>query len=407
MMIHKSRRKKLLNQIEDNGLIILSTNPENIRNGDVLYPFRPDSDFWYLTGFKEPECIAVISKDNYSIFLRERDPEREIWDGERLGVSRANEALMSDNAFPISELNQKLPQLISKSEHIYFDIDNTYRGSEILEMIPKSKLKSIKHLINEMRLHKDEHEISLMRHAASISVKAHEFAMQKVRSGMFEYEITSLFDQTFRANNAEHAYPPIVAGGKNSCVLHYINNDQELNENDLLLIDAGCEYEGYASDITRTFPVSGKFSNAQKEIYSIVLEAQKVAINEMYFGNNIRAPHFEASRVIKEGLISIGLMKPNDDIRKFYMHGTGHWLGMDVHDVGTYTIDDSPRRFEVGMVMTVEPGIYIRGDAKIDTKFHNIGIRIEDDVLITKNGPEVLTGSLVKEIDDIESIMTK
>jgi len=407
MMIHKSRRKKLLNQIEDNGLIILSTNPENIRNGDVLYPFRPDSDFWYLTGFKEPECIAVVSKDNYSIFLRERDTEREIWDGERLGVSRANETLMSDNAFPISELNQKLPQLISKSEHIYFDLDNNYRGSEILEMIPKSNLKSIKHLINEMRLHKDEHEISLMRHAASISVKAHELAMRKVRPGMFEYEITSLFDQTFRANNAEHAYPPIVAGGKNSCILHYINNDQELHENDLLLIDSGCEYEGYASDITRTFPVSGKFSNAQKEIYSIVLDAQKVAIDEMYVGNNIRAPHFEASRVIKEGLVSIGLMKPNDDIRKFYMHGTGHWLGMDVHDVGNYNIEDSPRRFEEGMVMTVEPGIYIRGDAKIDMKFHNIGIRIEDDVLITKNGPEVLTGSLVKEIDDIESIMTK
>jgi len=407
MMIHKSRRKKLLNQIEDNGLIILSTNPENIRNGDVLYPFRPDSDFWYLTGFKEPECIAVISKDNYSIFLRERDPEREIWDGERLGVSRANETLMSDNAFPISEFKQKLPQLISKSEHIYFDLDNNYRGSEILEMIPKSNLKSIKHLINEMRLHKDEHEISLMRHAASISVKAHELAMRKVRPGMFEYEITSLFDQTFRANNAEHAYPPIVAGGKNSCILHYINNDQELHENDLLLIDSGCEYEGYASDITRTFPVSGKFSNAQKEIYSIVLDAQKVAIDEMYVGNNIRAPHFEASRVIKEGLVSIGLMKPNDDIRKFYMHGTGHWLGMDVHDVGNYNIEDSPRRFEEGMVMTVEPGIYIRGDAKIDMKFHNIGIRIEDDVLITKNGPEVLTGSLVKEIDDIESIMTK
>jgi Xaa-Pro aminopeptidase len=407
MMIHKSRRQKLLNQIEDNGLIILSTNPENIRNGDVLYPFLPDSNFWYLTGFKEPECIAVISKDNYSIFLRERDPEREIWDGERLGLSRANEALMSDNAYPISELNQKLPQLISKSEHIYFDIDNTYRGSEIIEMIPKSKLNSIKNLINEMRLHKDELEISLMRHAASISVKAHELAMQKVRSGMFEYEITSLFDQIFRANNAEHAYPPIVAGGKNSCILHYINNDQELHENDLLLIDSGCEYEGYASDITRTFPVSGKFSNAQKEIYSIVLDAQKVAIDEMYVGNNIRAPHFEASRVIKEGLISIGLMKPNDDIRKFYMHGTGHWLGMDVHDVGDYNIEDSPRRFEEGMVMTVEPGIYIRGDAKIDTKFHNIGIRIEDDVLITKNGPEVLTGSLVKEIDDIESIMTK
>jgi len=407
MMIHKSRRKKLLNQIEDNGLIILSTNPENIRNGDVLYPFRPDSDFWYLTGFKEPECIAVVSKDNYSIFLRERDTEREIWDGERLGVSRANETLMSDNAFPISELNQKLPQLISKSEHIYFDLDNNYRGSEILEMIPKSNLKSIKHLINEMRLHKDEHEISLMRHAASISVKAHELAMRKVRPGMFEYEITSLFDQTFRANNAEHAYPPIVAGGKNSCILHYINNDQELHENDLLLIDSGCEYEGYASDITRTFPVSGKFSNVQKEIYSIVLDAQKVAIDEMYVGNNIRAPHFEASRVIKEGLVSIGLMKPNDDIRKFYMHGTGHWLGMDVHDVGNYNIEDSPRRFEEGMVMTVEPGIYIRGDAKIDMKFHNIGIRIEDDVLITKNGPEVLTGSLVKEIDDIESIMTK
>jgi len=407
MMIHKSRRKKLLNQIEDNGLIILSTNPENIRNGDVLYPFRPDSDFWYLTGFKEPECIAVVSKDNYSIFLRERDTEREIWDGERLGVSRANETLMSDNAFPISELNQKLPQLISKSEHIYFDLDNNYRGSEILEMIPKSNLKSIKHLINEMRLHKDEHEISLMRHAASISVKAHELAMRKVRPGMFEYEITSLFDQTFRANNAEHAYPPIVAGGKNSCILHYINNDQELHENDLLLIDSGCEYEGYASDITRTFPVSGKFSNAQKEIYSIVLDAQKVAIDEMYVGNNIRAPHFEASRVIKEGLVSIGLMRPNDDIRKFYMHGTGHWLGMDVHDVGNYNIEDSPRRFEEGMVMTVEPGIYIRGDAKIDMKFHNIGIRIEDDVLITKNGPEVLTGSLVKEIDDIESIMTK
>jgi len=407
MMIHKSRRQKLLNQIEDDGLVILSTNPENIRNGDVLYPFRPDSDFWYLTGFKEPECIAVISKNNYSIFLRERDPEREIWDGERLGVSRANESLMSDNAYPISELNEKLPRLISKSEHIYFDIDNTYRGSEILEMIPKSKLKSIKHLFNEMRLHKDEHEISLMRHAASISIKAHELAMRNVQSGMFEYEITSLFDQTFRSNNAEHAYPPIVAGGKNSCILHYVNNDQELHKNDLLLIDAGCEYQGYASDITRTFPVSGKFSTAQKEIYSIVLEAQKEAIDEMYVGNNIRAPHFEASRVIKEGLVSIGLMKPNDDIRKFYMHGTGHWLGMDVHDVGTYNIGDAPRRFEEGMVMTVEPGIYIRGDAKIDTKYHNIGIRIEDDVLITKNGPEVLTGSLVKEIDDIESIMTK
>ena len=405
-MIHQIRQKKLLSQLAKNALVIVSTNPEQYRNGDVHYPFRPHSDFWYLTGFTEPEAIAVFSKESYTIFLRDQDPRREIWDGERLGVANAPQALNADYAYPISELKTQLPQLIANAT-LYYDFKPCALDDDIMTCLTTTKTQSLNEYLHEMRLIKDTNEIALMQKAADISTQAHQLAMQQSKAGAFEYEIASIFDANFRKHNAEHAYTPIVAGGKNACILHYIKNDQVLNEGDLLLIDAGCEVAGYAADITRTFPVNGTFSQAQRQIYQIVLDAQLAAIECIKPGETVTKPHQITTKIIRQGLIALGILQTDGDLAQFYMHGTGHWLGLDVHDVGRYKQGEQHRQYQAGMVTTVEPGIYIRKDDKINPIYWNIGVRIEDDILVTENGNRVLTKNLAKTIDEIELLMRK
>ncbi len=404
-MIHKKRRETLLNQLPDGAMVIISTNPEQLRSGDVHYPYRAQSDFWYLTGFTEPEAVAVFSKNNDTIFLREKDPARAIWDGERLGVKAAVQTLKTDNAQPIEQLKTLLPKLIANAEQVYYDFKPCVLDNEIITLLKTSQPQSLLPYLHEMRLIKDAEEIKLMQQAADISVVAHTLAMQQTQAGLFEYEVASVFDAHFRKHNAEHAYTPIVAGGENACVLHYIKNNQPLNDGNLLLIDAGCEVQGYASDITRTFPINGKFSPVQAQIYQIVLDAQYAAIAVIRPGELVTKPNQIATNIIRQGLIELGILQNNGDLSEFYMHGTGHWLGLDVHDVGSYQQNDKPRQFEAGMVSTVEPGIYIRKDDKINPIYWNIGIRIEDDVLVTTTGNRVLTSVLVKEINDIEALM--
>ncbi|CAC9483950.1 Xaa-Pro aminopeptidase (EC 3.4.11.9) [uncultured Gammaproteobacteria bacterium] len=404
-MIPKNRQEKLLSQFDEGALVIISTNPEQYRNGDVHFPFRPHSDFWYLTGFKEPEAVAVFSKDYYTIFLQEKNLEREIWDGERLGVAKAAQTLNANQAYPTNKLKVQLPQLIKEATTLYYDFKPCALDDEIIQCLDGVKTQSLGEHLHEMRLIKDDSEIALMQKAADISVHAHQLAMQQVKADLFEYEIASIFDAEFRKNNTEHAYTPIVAGGGNGCILHYIKNDQVLNNGDLLLIDAGCEVGGYASDITRTFPVNGKFSKAQRQIYQIVLDAQLAAIACIKPGEIVTKAHQVASQIIQQGLIDLGILQTDGDLSQFYMHGTGHWLGLDVHDVGSYRQGKQHRQYEIGMVTTVEPGIYIRKSDKINPVYWDIGIRIEDDVLITDNGNSVLTKALVKEINDIENLM--
>ncbi|MBT3195754.1 MAG: M24 family metallopeptidase [Candidatus Ruthia sp.] len=404
-MIHQKRRTALLEQLDDGAVVIVSTNPEQLRNGDVHYPFRPHSDFWYLTGFTEPQAIAVFSKDTYTIFLRDKDPAREIWDGKRLGISGAPQALKADEAYAIDDIKHKLPLLIADATTLYYDFKPCALDDEIIEILAKTNYQSLATYAHEMRLIKDKSEVKLMQKAADISVAAHQLAMQKTQADLFEFEVASIFDAEFRKNNTEHAYTPIVAGGENACVLHYIENNKVLNDGDLLLIDAGCEVQGYASDITRTFPVNGVFSKAQRQVYQIVLDAQLAAIESIKPSVMVVKPHQIATQVIQQGLIDLGILQADGDLSQFYMHGTGHYLGLDVHDVGAYQKNKQHRQYEAGMVTTVEPGIYIRKDDKINPIYWGIGIRIEDDVLITDNGNKVLTEALVKEIDDIESLM--
>jgi Xaa-Pro aminopeptidase len=406
-MIHQNRRKELLSQIDDNAVVVISTNPEQFRNGDVTFPFRPHSDFFYLTGFQEPQAVAVISRNTYTMFLRDKDPDREIWDGERLGLKDAPEILKLEKALNINLLEDHLAKLITPENVVYFDEKPCDFDRMLSNLLSSYTIKSLQGTLHEMRLIKDEFEMSTMQKAANISMVAHVLAMKYVFPNMFEYELQSVFDAHFVKNNAVHAYTPIVAGGKNACVLHYIENNQPLKSGDLVLIDAGCELDYYASDITRTFPVNGQFSEPQKQIYQIVLDAQLAAINSIRPGADVHMPHKIACDIIQQGLENLGLLAPGESLSKFYMHGTGHWLGMDVHDVGIYQVNKQHRVFEKGMVITVEPGIYIRKDDKINPIYHDIGIRIEDDVLVTNTGNTVLTEQLAKTIDEIETLMSE
>ena len=414
-MIHKKRREELLSILGDDAVIIVSTNSEQKRNSDVNYPFRPDSSFWYLTGFIEPDAIAVFSKNNYSIFLRPKDQTKEIWNGLRLGIDLAPETLLVDQAYDIDSFFDESSSQINESSSVYFDAptdggwkDNssTNKLNPAITALLGEKLKPLNPYISEMRLIKDTSEIKNMQVAADLASKAHIQAMVKTHPGLYEYNIAAEFDSVFRNENSQHSYPPIVAGGENACILHYTENNKLLNDGDLLLIDAGCEILGYASDITRTFPVNGRFSPPQKEIYEIVLDAQKQAIASIMPGEYVNKPHEIVCEIITRGLMKLGIMEDVSNLREFYMHGTGHWLGLDVHDVGTKESGNLFREFQVGMVTTVEPGIYIRKDDKIDPKYWNIGIRIEDDVLVTIDGNHVLSAAAIKNIDDIELLMS-
>lgn len=426
----KRRRNQLMKMIGKGNIAIVSSSSQQVRNRDVEYPFRQDSDFLYLTGFNEPDAVLVLvpgrPHGEYILFCREKDPEQETWHGRRVGQQGAIDDYVADDSFPIDDIDDIVPGLLEGREKVfhimgrYPDFDTRLMGW-VNQIKAQSRsgvhvpyeFVSLDHLLHDMRLYKSRAEIGCMKKAAKISVAAHKRAMESCRPGLHEFSIEAEYTHEFRKNNADHAYPPIVGGGENGCILHYTENSEPLKDGDLLLIDAGCEVEGYASDITRTFPVNGRFSAAQKELYNVVLAAQKAAIAKVKPGNHWNDPHHAAVRTITKGLIELKLLKgglakliKEEAYRKFYMHRTGHWLGLDVHDVGDYKVGEQWRLLEPGMVLTVEPGIYIAPGTKgAHRKWWGIGIRIEDDVLVTRDGHQVLTDGLAKSVDEIEQLM--
>ncbi|MDP1596963.1 MAG: Xaa-Pro aminopeptidase [Methylotenera sp.] len=425
----KGRRQQLI-QAMGNGIAIITTAPEVVRNRDSHYPYRFDSYFYYLTGFKEPEAVLVLiaGKAPKSIlFCRDKDVEREIWDGFRYGADAAKTLFSFDEAYSFKQLDEMMPNLLSNQEKLFFslgaDVSWDVRVTDWLNQV-KAQARSgvsapdyivdVRKFMDEMRLYKSPDEIDLMRRSADIAAAAHNRAMQKVRAGKMEYEIEAEFLHEFYRKGAQSpAYTSIVAGGANACTLHYNANNCELKDGDLLLIDAGCELDGYASDITRTFPVSGKFSAAQKDVYELVLAAQAAAIAQVNPSNHWNAPHDAALDVLAQGFIDLKLCQGSKEAvlesgayRQFYMHRTGHWLGLDVHDAGEYKDKHGDwRMLQAGMTLTVEPGCYIRPADNVPQHLWNIGIRIEDDVLVTQHGCEVLTASAVKAVADIENLM--
>jgi Xaa-Pro aminopeptidase len=423
------RRKQLMRMVGAGGIAILPAAPVRKRSRDVEYRFRQDSDFYYLTGFREPDAVAVLvpgrKQGEFLLFCRERDPDRELWDGSRAGQDGAIENYGADDAFPVDDIDDIIPGLIEGCSRVYYtmgmysDFDshvadwvNSLRSKLSRGVHTPQEFVALDHLLHDMRLYKSRAEISALRRSAKVAVAAHRRAMQIARPGMFEYEVEAEFRHEFRRNGAWASYNPIVGGGANACTLHYVDNSDVLEDGDLLLIDAGCELDYYASDITRTFPVNGRFSPEQRAVYEVVLEAQAAAIDKTVIGNHWNDPHDAAVRVITKGLRKLGLLDgtvprliKDGAYRQFYMHRTGHWLGMDVHDVGDYKVGDEWRVLEPGMVMTVEPGIYIPNKRNVPKAFRNIGIRIEDDVAVTNKGPDVLSKGLAKDPDDIEALM--
>jgi Xaa-Pro aminopeptidase len=424
------RRRQLLRIMGRDCIAIVPAAPVRHRNNDVEYPYRQDSDFFYLTGFGEPESVAVLipgrEHGEYILFVRDRDPLRETWDGRRAGPGGAVEQYGADDAFPISDIDEILPGLMENREKIYYAMGthpefdqrvvgwvNGLRTQARNGRHPPLEMVALDHTLHDMRLYKSRAELTMMRIAGRIAADAHVRAMRHTRPGGTEYGIVAELTHEFRRHNADTAYQPIVGGGANSCILHYRENDQPLVDGDLLLVDAGCEYAYYASDITRTWPVNGRYSPAQREIYDIVLEAQQAAIAEVRPGNHWNAPHDAAVTAITRGLLRVGLLKgklsaliKDGACRPFFMHRTGHWLGMDVHDVGDYKVGDEWRVLEPGMVMTIEPGIYIPAGMKgVPKRYANIGIRIEDDVAVTRDGYEVLTAGVPTDPDQIEALM--
>ncbi len=426
----RRRRTALMRMMGGGSIVIVPSASEKIRNRDVTYPFRQDSDFLYLTGFDEPDAVAVLipgrPAGDYILFCRERDPEREIWNGYRAGPEGAVRDYGAADAFPIGDLDEILPGLIEPCDSVYYTMGvspefdrrmaewiNRLRANGRAGARTPEEFVSLEHLLHDLRLYKSRAEIAAMKQAARISVEAHRRARRRAAPGVFEYEVEAELLGHFRAHGNREAYGSIVGSGANSCVLHYIQNDRRMEDGDLLLIDAACEHECYAADITRTFPVNGKFTPEQRAIYDLVLAAQQAAIAKCRPGHRFNEPHEETVRVITRGLVKLGLLKgtpakliKEEAYRKFYMHRAGHWLGLDVHDVGDYKIGGEWRELEPGMVLTVEPGIYIAPGTKgVAKKWWSIGVRIEDDVLVTRGEPEVLTGGLIKEAEAIEAWM--
>jgi Xaa-Pro aminopeptidase len=430
---YRQRREQLMAKI-GNGTGIFRSAPMAVMHNDVEYVYRQDSDFFYLTGFNEPEAVAVLaphhSEHRFILFVQPKDLEKEVWTGYRCGVEAAKEIYGADAAYPIHELDEKLPQYLEKADRIYYHLgrDRSFNETilthyqKLLRTYPKRGTGPIGiedpgPILHSMRLIKSEGELALMRKAADIATEAHNHALQITAPGRYEYEIQAEMEHIFRLRGAMGpAYPSIVASGANACVLHYIENNRQMQANDLLLIDAGCAYEYYNSDITRTFPVGGKFTPEQKALYEIVLEAQKQAIAQVKPGNSFHAPHEQAVRVLTTGLVELGLLKGDIDTliteekyKPFYMHRTSHWLGLDVHDAGAYQHGEHPQTLQPGQVLTIEPGIYIVPASKppedqpeIDPRWLGIGIRIEDDVLVTPEGHEVLTAGVPKEVKEVE-----
>ncbi len=424
------RRAQLMRRTGEGAIIIVRAAPERIRNNDVHYPYRQDSDFLYLTGFREADATLVLipggKPGRALLFCRERDPQREMWDGAMAGTAGALSEYGMDEAYDVGELATRLPKLLEDRERIYFDLGrdhdfdqqligwlNAFRGKPRRKFHAPDEIIALDHLLHDMRLYKSRGELAAMRRSARVAAEAHQRAMQVCRPGMSEAEIHAELLYTFTRRGCEPSYIPIVGGGANACVLHYIANNDPLNDGDLLLIDAGAEYDGYASDITRTFPVNGRFTGPQKALYEVVLAAQGEAIERVREGNQWDDVHQAAVRVVATGMLELGILKGSldevleeEEYKQFYVHNTGHWLGLDVHDVGEYQIDGHSRELEPGMVLTIEPGVYIRPDAAdVDARWRGMGIRIEDNVVVTREAPEVLSSGVPKQISELEDLM--
>ena len=428
----RSQLAEFMRRMQPNSVAIIPAAREATRSNDTHYRFRQYSDFFYLTGFEEPEAIAVIKPGEtheYVLFVRPRDPEREIWDGRRAGVEGAKSEFGAQEAFPVTEFDAKLPEILNDAETLYYrlgvhhDLDDKIireiarmRGLNRKPIHPPTTIVDPATIVHELRVIKSPDELELMQKAADIAAEAHVEAMKAARPGMHEYELEALIEQVFRRHGAAGpAYTSIVGAGSNATVLHYINNDGELRDGELLLIDAGAEYKGYASDITRTFPINGRYSPAQREIYELVLKAQMACVEMVRPGVTHDQLKEHSIEVLTEGMVELGLLQgePEQLIKdkkyeKFYMHGLGHMLGIDVHDVGAYYHGKESRALEPGVVMTVEPGLYIAPDTKdVPEKYLGIGVRIEDDVLCTNNGPRVLTNKVPKDPQEIEALMAR
>lgn len=425
------RRAQLMAQMDSGSIAIIPAATETLRNNDVHYPFRQNSDFQYLTGFEEPDALAVFmpgrEQGQYILFVRDKDKDREIWDGYRAGPDGAVADFNADDAFPIDDMDDIIPGLMEGKTRVYahmgvdseFDHQlmawlNQIRSKARQGAVPPEDFSDIAHLLHDMRLIKSPQEIAIMAEAAELSAAAHTRAMKACKPGVMEYQLQAEIDyHCMMAGSQRAAYTPIVGGGANGCILHYIDNNQPLNDGDLVLIDAGCEVNYYASDITRTFPVNGRFSPEQRALYALVLKAQYAAIDVVKPGNHWNQPHEVVLDILIDGLIELGLLSgtreqclSDESYKAFFMHKTGHWLGMDVHDVGDYKVGGQWRVLEPGMVLTIEPGLYVAVDnTDVHEKWRGIGIRIEDDVVVTKDGCTVLTEGVVKDPDAIEALM--
>ncbi|MEQ1484640.1 Xaa-Pro aminopeptidase [Methyloglobulus sp.] len=427
----KKRRKLLMQRIGTGNIALLGSSSTKIRNRDVHYPFRQDSDFYYLTGFSEPDALAVFipgrEQGEYILFCREFDEAKALWEGAHAGLEGATGHYQADDAFPIEDMDEILPGMLENKHKVFYpmgrdsDLDhrlldwiNHIKSQSRSGLVAPGELVSLEHILHEMRLFKSPEEIKLMRRAAEVSAKGHVKAMQTCKSGLYEYQIEAELVHHFMKEGLRAvAYPSIVAGGKNACVLHYTENSDKLKNGDLLLIDAGAECDHYAADITRTFPISGRFSEPQKQLYQLVLDAQTAAIEQIKPATPWHYAHDASVEVLTKGLVALGLLEgkvktliKKEKFKQFYMHRIGHWLGMDVHDVGDYKIDQKWRLLEPGMVLTIEPGLYIPVDCKtVDEQWRGIGIRIEDDLLVTEQGHEILTNGVPRTIAEIEALM--
>jgi Xaa-Pro aminopeptidase len=426
---HARQRKQLMRMVGDGGIVILPASAMHIRNRDVEYPYRPDSDFMYLSGFPEPEAVIVLvpgrARGEFILFCRDRDVEQEIWHGRRYGPEGARKCFGADDAFPIDDIDDILPGLMEHAERVYYTIGrdplfdkrvmgwvNSLRSQSRSGAHVPYEFVSLDFLLHDMRLYKSRDEIKMMRKAAQISCVAHKRAMKICKPGVFEYQLDAEILHEFQKNGAGWAYPSIVGGGANACILHYRENNEALRDGDLVLIDAGAEFDGYAADITRTFPVNGRFTEAQKEIVELTVEANLEAIKQVKPGNHWNDPHDTAVKVLTKGMVELGLLKgkvpqliKDMAYKTYYMHRTGHWLGRDVHDVGDYKVDEKWRLLEPGMALTIEPGMYMGHTEKKAKRWWDIGVRIEDDVVVTKDGCEVLTDGVPKSPDEIEALM--
>ena len=426
--VYAGRRRRLARAMGA-GVAVIPTAPERRRNADAHYPYRFDSYFYYLSGFDEPEATLVVvagEAPKALLFCRERNEEREIWEGLRHGPQAARERFGFDEAHPIAKLDEVLASLIENQPALFYPVGadpqwdaramkwlNEARAKVRAGVAAPERVQEVRALLDDMRLVKDAHELSIMRRAADISARAHRRAMRATRPGKREYEIEAELLHEFRRSGAQSpAYAPIVAGGANACVLHYVANDAPLRDGELLLIDAGCELDGYASDLTRTFPVNGRFSGAQREVYELVLAAHRAAMDKVRAGNAWNEPHDAAVRTLAQGMLDLKLLRGGLDealeketYKRFYMHRTGHWLGLDVHDAGDYKRSGRWRALEPGMTLTVEPGLYIRAAPDVPEPLRNTGVRIEDDVLVGEGACEVLTAGAPKAVDDIEALI--